>query len=347
MWFHFGNRQEAGSGEGEGLHRETTQRIFNRPAVEELEQGILSCANCGMKMAIATVPALSIGRCPQCGALSFFPLRVGDYWLYEPLGGGGMGSVYHACHVRYAEAEFAVKVLPRERKHDPGLIQALLNEAEVGYKLGRHPHLMQVYEYGQKDDEYYAVFEYLDGIRLDQLIDSPIKRPIRQILLWALQILAAEQHMYDRGYLFRDLKPQNVIIDQQGNAKMLDYGLALPIEEALHHPAEQIKGSPYYLPPERIVGAGEGQCSEIYSLGMVLFHVLARKPYYSAEDVKRLVGKHVMSLRINDVSTKLPGGIDPALTNILNKMIQRNPNHRYQSYREVGAELFAFYKQCA
>lgn len=349
MWFHFGNRPEAaGGGEAEnGLHREATQRIFNRPAVEELEQGIFSCANCGMKMALATVPALSIGRCPQCGSLSFFPMRVGDYWLYEPLGGGGMGSVYHACHVQHSDLEVAVKLLPRERKHDQGLIQSLLNEAEVGYRIGAHPHLMQVCEYGQKDDEYYAVFEYIEGIRLDQLIESPVRRSPKQVMLWALQLLSAEQHMYDRGYLFRDLKPQNVIIDQQGNIKLLDYGLTMSLDEALNHPSEQIKGSPFYLPPERIVGSGESMCSEIYSLGMVLFHVLARRPYYSAEDVKHLVSKHVMSLRITDVSTKLPGGTDPEVVRVLNRMIQRNPNHRYQSFKEVGAELFSIYKKSA
>ena len=348
MWFHFGNRQETAADDGHGnVHREATQRIFSRPSVEELEKGILSCTNCGLKMAISTVPALSIARCPQCASLSFFPLRVGDFWLYEPLGGGGMGSVYHACHRRNEEAEFAVKLLPRERKNDPGLIQSLLAEAAIGHKIGQHPHLMQVYEYGQKDGEYYAVFEYIEGIRLDQLIDSPVRRAQKQVLLWSLQILSAEQHMYEQGYLFRDLKPQNVIIDQKGNVKMLDYGLAMSTDEALNNPSEQIKGSPYYLPPERIVGAGESMCSEIYSLGMVLFHILAKRTYYSAEDVKRLDGKHVASLRVTDVTTKLPSKTDPVMIQVLNRMIQRDPKLRYQSYKELGADLFRIYKQCA
>lgn len=348
MWFHFGNQRPGAADKDAGsLHRETTQRIFSRPSVAELERGILSCANCGMKMALATVPALGVGRCPQCASISFFPLRVGDFWLYEPLGGGGMGSVYHACHRRNEEAEFAVKILPRERKEDPNLIQSLLEEAAIGHRIGQHPHLMQVYEYGQKDGEHYAVFEYIDGVRLDQMIEAPGCRPLKQVLLWALQLLSAEQHMYERGYLFRDLKPQNVIIDQKGNVKLLDYGLAMSAEEALNHPGDQIKGSPFYIPPERIVGSGEGMCSEIYSLGMVLFHILAKRTYYSAEDVKKLIGKHVASLRVTDVSTKLPAKTDPEIIAVLNRMIQREPRNRYQNYKELGTDLFRIYRKCA
>jgi serine/threonine-protein kinase len=162
-----------------------------------------------------------------------------------------------------------------------------------------------------------------------------------------MQILSAEQHMYNKGFIFRDLKPQNIMIDKNGNAKLFDFGLAMSIDEALNNTSNQIQGSPYYLPPERIVGTGESQHSEIYSLGMVMFHVLAKTPYYSADDIKTLVSKHVVSLRVNQVKSKLPHKTNPKLVGVIEKMIARLPENRYATYKEVAGELFKIYKASA
>jgi serine/threonine protein kinase len=137
------------------------------------------------------------------------------------------------------------------------------------------------------------------------------------------------------------------MIDKNGNVKLFDFGLAMPLEQALNNNSEQIQGSPYYMPPERIVGAGESQYSEIYSLGMVVFHVLAKQPYYSADDIKSLVGKHVVALRVNSLNSKLPAKTNPELIRIIEKMIARIPEERYHTYREVAAELFKLYKASA
>jgi serine/threonine-protein kinase len=209
--------------------------------------------------------------------------------------------------------------------------------------LGEHQHLNKVVDFGLDGDEYFAVFEFIEGTRLDQLIDSPVKRPEKQIVLWGMQILSAEQHMYNKGFIFRDLKPQNIMIDKNGNAKLFDFGLAMSIDEALNNTSNQIQGSPYYLPPERIVGTGESQHSEIYSLGMVMFHVLAKTPYYSADDIKTLVSKHVVSLRVNQVKSKLPHKTNPKLVEVIEKMIARLPENRYATYKEVAGELFKIY----
>jgi serine/threonine-protein kinase len=123
--------------------------------------------------------------------------------------------------------------------------------------------------------------------------------------------------------------------------------LAISLEDAVNNSSDKIQGSPYYIPPERIVGAGESLCSEIYSLGMVLFHVLAGQTYYSAAELKKLVGKHVNSLRINNVASKLPGGMPPEFIKVLNKMINRTPRQRYQTYKEVAAAIFKVYQECA
>jgi serine/threonine-protein kinase len=331
-----------------GIHGEKTQYIRPKPALDELEQGFIVCENCENKILINDAPSLSMAKCPVCSISNFIPMLIKDYWLYEPLGGGGMGSVYHAFNRHDSSAEFAIKILNRVMQNDKFMIDSLLNEAKIGCKFGNHPHLAKTYEYGIWKSEYYAVFEYIDGIRLDQIIDSPIKRTEKQIILWTLQMLSAEQHIFDCGYLFRDLKPQNIIIDRNGNVKMFDYGLAITIEEAINgNKSDQIIGSPHYIPPERIEGAPESQYSEIYSLGMLLYHIISRKTYYSSVDVRKLVEKHVTSIKLDSSLNKLPLKTNPEVAKILMKMIKRDPSSRYQSYRELGAALFREFKNCA
>ena len=129
---------------------------------------------------------------------------------------------------------------------------------------------------------------------------------------------------------------------------MIDYGLAISIEKAINGDnSDHIVGSPHYIPPERIEGAPESQYSEIYSLGMLMYHLISRKTYYSSEDIRKLVEKHVTSLRMADALSKLPPKTNPEIARILIKMIRREPALRYQSYKELGAELFREFKNCA
>ena len=335
------------SAHGKSFHQEETQIMSKQPPAKALQSGFLPCVGCGKDMELNSFAPLSITPCPSCGTQNFIPQKIKDYWLYEPLGGGGMGSVYHAFLEHDPEIELAVKILPRQRKNEAFLIQALLCEARIGYHFGDHPHLVKIIDMGYSDGEYFEAMEYVEGIRLARIIESPVKRPEKQILLWALQILSAEQHMFEKGYLFRDLKPQNIIIDNNGNVKLFDFGLAITLEEALNLQSDEIQGSPHYIPPERIVGAGESLCSEIYSLGMLLFHMLARQTYYSSAELELLMAKHVTALRVGNVAGKLPSETNQDIVRVLNRMINRTPRERYQTYCAAAADLMRIYKMSA
>ncbi|HCE43014.1 MAG TPA: hypothetical protein DET40_05665 [Lentisphaeria bacterium] len=310
-----------------------------KPSVELLNGNCLECSSCHTMISLLNFPPLTLSKCTQCDATIFIPYNIKDFWLYRPLGGGGMGSVYKAVHHDYPEMEFAVKVLPRDNKENPHLIEMLIHEASVGKAFGQHPHLTFVADFGHYKDEYFSAMQFCPGQRLDQIIDSQELIPQKMVLLWALQILSAEQRMYDCGYLYRDLKPQNIIIDKEGNAHLIDYGLCIGIEDAHNKDAETVDGSPLYMPPERIVGMPENMTSEIYSLGMVMFHALTKSTYYTATGAYEVARKHVSSLRMANVSSRLPITVSPKIASILDKMVARLPSERYQTYKETAVVI--------
>lgn len=301
--------------------------------------GLIPCQKCGFSIPMRKLQPLKMVECPKCKSISFVPLKVGRYWLFEPLGGGGMGSVYKALSVEMPDRFFAIKVLSRAEKTKPANIHALLNEARIGKIIGDHPCLVKCVDSGCEDGEYYAAMEMVQGERLDKRIDRLGRLPEAQALQIVLHVLAAEQHIYRCGFLYRDLKPENIIINEQGYAILFDYGLCLPREEALHPTDEFVSGSPYYLPPERLLGTGEDACSEIYSLGMVLYYALTGQTYFDANEVEALAKRHVSKVRLS-ISSKLKD-FRPELVEVLSKMIKQEPSERYQSFREVAEAIQA------
>ncbi len=299
--------------------------------------GFVPCDDCGYLIPLSGLEPLKMVECPKCHGISFVPLQVGKYWLFEPLGGGGMGSVYKALCLEPALAFFAVKVLSRIEKTKPTNIHALLNEAHIGKLVGDHPYLVKCVDSGCHDGEYYAAMEMVEGERLDKLIDRNGKLGETAVLKLGLHVLAAEQHILNCGYLYRDLKPENVIINQEGYAILFDYGLCIPLEDALDPQDEFVSGSPYYLPPERLLGVGEDAASEIYSLGMVLYNALSGQTYYDADEAEALAKRHLSKVRIS-VSSRLRG-FRSEIVKLLSKMIKPEKDDRYQSFREVAGVI--------
>lgn len=316
-----------------------------KPDLDLLNGHCYECDFCNSIHSLINQTPLSLVKCPECGASNFIPYLIKHYWLYKPLGGGGMGSVYKAIYWDNPEWEFAVKVLPREKKDEQHLIDALLNEAAIGKCFGRHPHLVAVADYGKYNDEYFAALEFTAGKRLDQIIEMQDQINQKYVLLWALQLLSAEQRIWDSGYLYRDMKPQNIMINKSGNAVLFDYGLCVKIEESHDPNSETVDGSPLYMPPERIVGMPENMSSEIYSIGMVLFHALTRKTYYTSTGAYELAKKHVTSLRMSSVATKLPVSVNPLMAPLLDKMVARIPAQRYQNYKDVAVDIKKIYEK--
>jgi eukaryotic-like serine/threonine-protein kinase len=308
-----------------------------------LNKGYITCESCFSQHLLTFYKPLSFSKCSKCNSPIFIPHRVSDYWLYEPLGSGGMGSVYKAVHFQ-TDDKYSVKLLQRDSKTDSDVIDALLKEGEIGKLLTGHPNVCPVVEYGNENDEIYLVSRFLEGARLDVLVDNEGGVSEEDALLWGLQLLSGLQHIYKKGYLFKDMKPQNIIIDRRtdNKATLFDYGLCEKVIDLGNVDSEHIMGSPMFLPPERCSLGREGMYSEIYSLGMVLFYCLAGKPYYNSKSVEEIIKMHTRKMRVKTATSMLEN-INPDVVAILEKMIKREPAERFQTYEEVYREIKSIY----
>jgi len=301
------------------------------------EAGYLPCAGCAAHLPLADLEPLRMAACPECRALNFVPMNIDRFWLFRPLGGGGMGSVYRAYDSTVRDAFFAAKVLFRSGGDSDVSVEALQNEAEVGTQVGDHPGLVKCMASGHEGDEYYYVMEHVDGKRLDNLIRFSGRLVEKHVLLIALQILDAEKHIYECGYLYRDMKPENIIVTTEGRAVLIDYGLCLSRAKALKADDDFVAGSPYYVPPERLWGIGEDAYSEIYSLGMVMYYALTGRTFFDSDEVESLAKRHVSKVRLTTASKMR--GFHPELVQVLSKMIKQDYRDHYRTFDDLEAAL--------
>ncbi len=307
-------------------------------SVESFSRLQLVCTSCKSLVSFEGHPPLSLMTCTRCQkGYNFVPLQIDRFWLFAPLGGGGMGSVYKAHDAADTSRCAAVKILPRDKKTDPILVAGLEAESKIIVQLGSNPCIVNGLGSGFANDEYYLAMEYVEGERLDKRIQRLSRLPELEVVLVGLRLLEAETHIYNQGYLFRDMKPENIIVNDKG-AFLFDYGICIRVVDAYSDQGDMVSGSPIYWPPERVTGDIEDCSSEIYSLGMVLYHALNGEPYFHAREIETMARKHVRSVRVSDFDQKMKK-IRPDLANVICKMISREPMDRYRSFAEVEFEL--------
>ncbi len=304
------------------------------------ETGKFACPECGNEMEMSSLTPLMNYECTACKAKFFLPRKLGEYYLYEQIGEGGMGSVFKGVSRKFPGFILAIKLLARQARQNPSNIRALLNESDVCVNFLESEYIAACVDSGFVDDEYYTVMPFVAGERLDARINRLGKLPLSEVLPMCLHILAAEQHIYRHGFLFRDMKPENIIINEFGYAVLLDFGLCIPLEQARNPEDEFISGSPYFMPPERLLGNPEDACSEIYSIGMVVYNALTGHTIYDADDLDALAHRHVAKVKLSNASKM--EGIEPEMAKILDKMIKREPQERYQTFKELADVLKAY-----
>ncbi len=311
-------------------------------SVEMWQSGIVICPKCTMPIETEE-KILGIHPCPNCQSPVFFPCKLKDYVLYSPLGTGGLGRVFLALKVGSPDKKYAVKVSNHAFTGDEYSLRILLREANTGLDLGKHPNIVEILDVDMVGSLVFVVLPLIEGMRLDRLIAHSRTLSERKALHLVSQIIDAEIHICGKGFLYRDLKPENIIVDKRGNAKLFDYGLTIRKDSTgeagkLEY-SDDIEGSPYYIPPERILGFPENESSEIYSMGMMLYHMLKGQPYFSTvTELEQIVRSHVLDLKGISVADELKQ-CTTRMIRLIDRMITRIPSMRYQSLNELKLDI--------
>lgn len=304
------------------------------------DEGYIVCGKCKSRISFGDCTPLSLEKCPRCRDLIFIPTEIEGWWVVEPLGAGGFGSVYLGLLKEDPTVKSAVKVLQRSEHVDQTVFEEFLRESEISYSFERHPHLAETYAYGYLgDDNAFIIMEFIDGTRLSDYISSrESKIPPEECLYYILDLISALEYIYKAGYVYRDMKPENVIIKNDGLAAIIDYGLCITHEDAANPVKGPVIGSAMFMPPERYLGAGEDHRGDIYSLGMLLYFALMGNTFFSRTEVRTVARGHTRRLRIETRSRMRDCAAD--LINLVDNMIKRDPDQRLQTYDEVRQAIF-------
>src|SRR5215210_411957 len=193
------------------------------------------------------------------------------YRLDEKIGSGGMSSVYRAFDPTL-ERWVAIKLMHRDISHDPDQLERFRREARAVAQLN-HPHVVTVIDAGEDDGAPYIVFEYVEGETLKDRIRRHGRLPISEAVAYAIEIARALGAAHSRNIVHRDVKPQNVLIDAEGSAKVTDFGIARTLDDEGLTADGRVLGTTDYVAPEQALGQPCTAESDLYSLGIVLYEM--------------------------------------------------------------------------
>ncbi|MEX2215236.1 MAG: serine/threonine-protein kinase [Phycisphaeraceae bacterium] len=291
----------------------------------------VTCA-CGTIVKVAGLPPLSKVECPKCGAMFPLPVKLGQFHLLKRLGQGSMGEVFEAKDITLGR-HVAIKVMGRKIAADEEAMRGFVREARSLAALN-HRNVVQVHTIGVEKRQPYIVMELVSGGRVDQMIEKDMPGDERRTLQIAIDAARGLEAAANAGMVHGDVKPANILLDANGQGKIVDFGLARLADT---HEEGKIYGTPFYLPPELLKGKKADFRSDIFSLGASLFHVLVGRPPFRGKTVKDIVRARLVDSAPN--LREVVPSIHPATANVIARMLARNPEDRHQSYEELVTEL--------
>lgn len=259
----------------------------------------------------------------------------GRYVIKKLIGEGGMANVYLGYDT-ILERDVAVKVLRGDLSDDEKFIRRFKREAQSASLLS-HPNIVQIYDVGEDDGNFYIVMEYVNGSTLKQLIKKRGHLSIPEVIDITGQLTDGLAHAHDSYIIHRDIKPQNIMILDDGMVKITDFGIAMALNASELTQTNSVMGSVHYLPPEQAAGKGSTIKSDIYSIGILMYEMLAGTMPFRGETAVEIALKHIKEPMpsIRKVNPKVP----QSLENVILKATAKNPKNRYNNVRELYDDL--------
>ncbi|MGZ4329056.1 MAG: protein kinase domain-containing protein [Solirubrobacteraceae bacterium] len=259
----------------------------------------------------------------------------GRYRLEARIGSGGMSTVYRALD-ETLERQVAIKLMNRAVTSDSDQLERFRREARAVAQLS-HPHIVGVIDAGEDEGRPYIVFEYVEGETLKERIRRNGRLPIAEAVAYGIEIARALGAAHARHIVHRDVKPQNVLIDDEGSAKVTDFGIARTLDEEGLTADGRVLGTTDYVSPEQALGQDVTGQSDLYSLGIVLYEMVTGEVPFRGENQVAVAMKHVRE-EVPDVQVRRPE-VSSALAAVIDTATAKHRQDRYADDAELIADL--------
>ena len=262
--------------------------------------------------------------------------KINDrYEIIKTIGEGGMATVYLANDT-ILDRKVAIKVLRGDLSNDEKFIRRFKREALSVSNLS-HPNIVEVYDVGEEDGNYYIVMEYIEGKTLKQLLQKRGALTLNEVIDIMTQLTDGLAHAHEAYIIHRDIKPQNIMIEDNGLVKITDFGIAMALNSTQLTQTNSVMGSVHYLPPEQANGKGSTVKSDIYSLGILMYELLTGSVPFKGDTAVEIALKH-MKEKIPSIRKQNPT-IPQSVENIVLKATAKNPKNRYDNVRDMYKDL--------
>ena len=262
--------------------------------------------------------------------------KINDrYEIIKNIGEGGMANVYLAQDT-ILDRKVAVKVLRGDLASDDKFIRRFQREALSVSNLS-HPNIVEVYDVGEEDGSHYIVMEYIEGKTLKQLLKKRESLTLTEVIDIMTQLTDGISHAHESYIIHRDIKPQNIMIEDDGRIKITDFGIAMALNATQLTQTNSVMGSVHYLPPEQASGKGATVKSDIYSLGILMYELLTGNVPFKGDNAVEIALKH-MKDKIPSIRKQDPS-IPQSVENIILKASAKNPRNRYDTAKEMHEDL--------